>query len=327
MIGFLLRRLGQAVPVMLATAFLSFAAFRFIGDPVQNMLGQDATAADRAALEQALGLDQPFLVQFARFVWQALHGDFGMSTRLSRPVLELILERLPATLELALLSFVVALAVGIFLGVMTALHPRSWVSRAVMTGSLLGVSLPNFLIGIGLIYVFAVQLGWLPAFGRGEVVDLGWWTTGLLTVSGWKSLILPAVALSLYQITLILRLVRAEIGEVLTSDHIRFARARGLPDGMVNFRYALKNTMVPVITVSGLQLGTIIAFAVVTETVFQWPGVGLLFINSVNFSDVPIMASYLLLVSVLFVTINLVVDCLYYLFDPRLRSGTGGRHG
>lgn len=326
MIAFLLRRLGQAVPVMLATAFLSFAAFRFIGDPVQNMLGQDATAADRAALEQALGLDQPFVVQFARFVWNAMQGEFGMSTRMGQPVLGLILERLPATLELALLSFVLALTVGIFLGVMTALHPRSWLSRTIMTGSLLGVSLPNFLIGIGLIYAFSVKLGWLPAFGRGEVVQLGWWSTGLLTLSGWKSLILPALALSVYQITLILRLVRAEIGEVLNADHIRFARARGLPDSMINFRYALKNTMVPVITVSGLQLGTIIAFAVVTETVFQWPGVGLLFINAINYSDVPIMAAYLLLVSVLFVLINLIVDCLYYLVDPRLRAA-GGRHG
>ncbi len=321
---FLLRRLGQAVPVMLITAFLSFAAFRFIGDPVQNMLGQDATAADRAQLEAVLGLDQPFPVQFARFVWSALQGDFGISTRIGRPVLELIVERLPATLELAILSFVLSLAVGISLGVVTALKPDSRVSSVIMTTSLVGVSLPNFLIGIGLIYVFSVQLGWLPAFGRGETVTIGWWTTGLLTVSGWKAVILPVLSLALFQVTLILRLVRAEMGEVLTSDHIRFARARGLPDRLINFRYALKNTMVPVITVSGLQLGTIIAFAVVTETVFQWPGVGLLFINSINYSDVPIMATYLLLVSVIFVFINLMVDCLYYLFDPRLRAEVAG---
>ncbi len=321
---FLLRRLGQAVPVMLITAFLSFAAFRFIGDPVQNMLGQDATAADRAQLEAVLGLDQPFPVQFARFVWSALQGDFGISTRIGRPVLQLIVERLPATLELAILSFVLSLAVGISLGVVTALKPDSRVSSVIMTTSLVGVSLPNFLIGIGLIYVFSVQLGWLPAFGRGETVTIGWWTTGLLTVSGWKAVILPVLSLALFQVTLILRLVRAEMGEVLTSDHIRFARARGLPDRLINFRYALKNTMVPVITVSGLQLGTIIAFAVVTETVFQWPGVGLLFINSINYSDVPIMATYLLLVSVIFVFINLMVDCLYYLFDPRLRAEVAG---
>ncbi|MFT4014426.1 MAG: ABC transporter permease [Paracoccus sp. (in: a-proteobacteria)] len=324
MIMFLLRRIGQAVPVMLVTAFLSFAAFRFIGDPVQNMLGQDATAADRAQLEATLGLDQPFFVQFGRFVWKVLHGDFGISTRMGRPVLDLIVERLPATLELAVLSFVAALAIGIVLGVFAALRPGKLSARLVMSGSLLGVSLPNFLIGIGLIYVFAVQLDWLPPFGRGEVVQLGWWSTGLLTVSGWKSILLPAISLVLFQVALILRLVCAEMGEVLASDHIRFAKARGLPDRLINFSYALKNTMVPVITVSGLQLGSIIAFAVVTETVFQWPGVGLLFINAINFSDVPIMATYLLLVSLIFVTINLVVDGLYYLFDPRLRAGGSG---
>ena len=322
MILFLLRRILQAVPVMLVTAFFSFAAFRFIGDPIQNFLGQDATAEKRAALEAALGLDKPFPVQFWNFIANVAQGDFGISTRIGRPVLSLILERLPATLELALVSFVVALLLGLGLGVATALRPTSWAARFVMTGSLIGVSLPNFLIGIGLIYVFAVQLGWLPAFGRGEVVDLGWWTTGLLSVSGWKALVLPAISLSLFQLTLILRLVRAEMLEVLTSDHIRFARARGLPASMINFRYALKNTLVPVITISGLQLGTIIAFAVVTESVFQWPGVGLLFINSVNYSDVPIMATYLLLTSLIFVTINLIVDSLYYLFDPRLRERT-----
>ncbi|MBY6089305.1 ABC transporter permease [Pseudooceanicola sp. 502str34] len=322
---FLLRRLLQAIPVLLVTAFLSFAAFRFIGDPVQSMLGQDATAADRAELMAALGLDQPFPVQFWNFIVNVLHGDFGFSTRIGQPVLGLILDRLPATLELAVLSFVVALALGMILGVTTALKPQSWISRTVMAGSLIGVSLPNFLIGIGLIYVFSVQLGWLPAFGRGETVQIGWWSTGLLTVSGWKAILLPAISLSLFQVTLILRLVRAEMTEVLHSDHIRFARARGLPDRMVNFRYALKNTLVPVITVSGLQLGSIIAFAVVTETVFQWPGIGLLFINSVNFSDVPIMATYLLLTAVLFVVINLIVDLLYYLFDPRLRVKAAGR--
>lgn len=325
MLLFLLKRLGQAIPVMLVTAFLSFAAFRFIGDPIMNLLGQDATEESRAALEQALGLDRPFPVQFAHFVAGALQGDFGISVRVGRPVLDLILERLPATLELALLSFAVALSLGLLLGVFTALKPQSWAAKLVMTGSLLGVSLPNFLIGIGLIWLFAVTLGWLPAFGRGETVRIGWWTTGLLTVSGWKAIILPAVSLSLYQLTLILRLVRAEMVEVLQADHIRFARARGLPEGRINFVYALKNTLVPVITVSGLQLGSVIAFAVVTETVFQWPGVGLLFINSVNYSDVPIMATYLLLTSLIFVAINLIVDVLYYLFDPRLRERATGR--
>ncbi|MDH4991227.1 ABC transporter permease [Aquamicrobium lusatiense] len=320
MIAFLLRRLVSAVPVMLITAFLSFAAFRFIGDPLQNMLGQDATAQDRARLAAELGFDQPFYIQFWRFIVSILHGDFGVSTRVGRPVLDLIVERLPATLELAVLSFILAMAAGIALGVMTALRPRSIFSRISMTGSLIAVSLPNFLISIALIYVFSVQLGWLPAFGRGETVKIGWWTTGLLTASGWQAIILPAISLATFQLTLILRLVRTEMLEVMHSDYIRFARARGLPQRLIYFSYALKNTMVPVVTVAGLQLGSIIAFAVVTETVFQWPGVGLLFINSVNFSDVPIMATYLLLTSLIFVTINMVVDCIYYLIDPRLRA-------
>jgi peptide/nickel transport system permease protein len=314
MIAFLLRRLGSAVPVMLITAFLSFAAFRFIGDPLQNMLGQDATAQDRARLAAELGFDQPFYIQFWRFIVSILHGDFGVSTRVGRPVLDLIVERLPATLELAVLSFVIAMAAGIALGVLTALRPRSIFSKLAMTGSLVAVSLPNFLISIALIYIFSVRLGWLPAFGRGDTVKIG---------SGWLAIILPAISLATFQLTLILRLVRTEMLEVMHSDYIRFARARGLSQRLIYFSYALKNTMVPVVTVAGLQLGSIIAFAVVTETVFQWPGVGLLFINSVNFSDVPIMATYLLLTSLIFVTINMVVDCIYYLIDPRLRVAGG----
>lgn len=320
MTKFFLRRLASLAPVMVLTAFLSFAAFHFIGDPLQNMLGPDANAEDRARVAEQLGFDKPFYIQFLRFISSAAHGDFGISTRLGRPVLDLILERLPATLELALLSFVLAMIAGIVLGVVTALRPGSPFSRASMTGSLIAVSLPNFLIGIGLIYIFSIHLGWLPSFGRGETVKIGWWSTGLLTKSGWKAILLPAVSLSAYQLTLILRLVRTEMMEVLHSDYIRFARARGLPARLIYFSYALKNTMVPVVTVAGLQLGSIIAFAVVTETVFQWPGVGLLFINSIKFSDVPIMATYLLVVSFIFVTINMLVDCIYFLLDPRLRA-------
>lgn len=323
MTGFFLRRLASVIPVLLITAFLSFASFHFIGDPLQNMLGQEATAQDRARLAAELGFDRPFYVQFLRFIGSVLQGDFGISTRVGRPVIDLILERLPATLELAMLSFFLAMAAGIALGVMTALRPRSIISHLSMTGSLIAVSLPNFLIGIGLIYIFSIKLGWLPSFGRGETVKIGWWTTGFLTKSGWQAIILPAISLSTYQLTLILRLVRTEMLEVMHSDYIRFAKARGLPQGLIYFSYALKNTMVPVVTVAGLQLGSIIAFAVVTETVFQWPGVGLLFINSIRFSDVPIMATYLLIVSFIFVTINTVVDCIYYLLDPRLRAGGG----
>jgi peptide/nickel transport system permease protein len=320
MIAFILRRLAQSVLVLLIVGFVSFSMFRFIGDPINNMMGQDATVEQREELSRQLGLDQPFPVQFARFIARAATGDFGVSYRLGRPVMDLILERLPATLELALVSALIAFVVGVAMGVYTAIHPRGLASRFVMTASLVGVSLPTFLIGIGLIYVFAVELGWLPSFGRGQTVWVGGWSTGFLTPSGRASLVLPAITLALYQMTLIMRLVRAEMMEVLRSDYIKFARARGLPDRRVNFRHALKNTLVPVITITGLQLGSIIAFAIVTETVFQWPGVGLLFITSVQFVDVPVMAAYLMLIGLVFVIINLVVDLLYYAVDPRLRA-------
>jgi peptide/nickel transport system permease protein len=238
----------------------------------------------------------------------------------------LFAERLPATLELSLAAALFAVAVGIPMGVYTALKPRSWLSQAFLVVSLVGVSLPTFLIGILLILVFAVQLGWLPSFGRGDVVMLGGWSTGLLTLSGLKALILPSITLGLFQMTLIMRLTRSEMLEVLRADHIRFARARGLPDRLVHFRHALRNTLVPVITVAGLQLGSIIAFAIITETVFQWPGMGLLFIQSVMFADVPVMGAYLCLIALLFVIINLVVDLLYYAVDPRLRLDGAAAH-
>mgnify|MGYP005859163391 FL=1 len=320
MLAHLLQRLGQSVAVMLVVAQVSFLLFEHVGDPVNNMLGQEASLADRAALRERLGLDDPVLVRFARFVGDAARGELGVSYRLQRPVGELLAERLPATLELVLVSAVLALAVGIPLGVWTGLHPQGWTARLILAVSLLGVSLPTFVIGIGLIYLFAVTLGWLPSFGRGEVVRLGFWTTGLLTVSGWKALVLPALTLALYQLALILRLVRAQMLEVLRTDHIRFARARGLTDRAIHFRHALKNTLVPVITVTGLQIGSLIAFSIVTETVFQWPGLGSLFIQAVQFADIPVMAAYLVLVAFLFVAINLVVDLLYLAIDPRLRT-------
>jgi peptide/nickel transport system permease protein len=283
------------------------------------MVGQDATQAEKDQLRHDLGLDRPFVVQFARFVGRAVQGDFGRSLRQGRSVAELLKERLPATVELAVVAAVLALVVGIPLGIYTALHRDSPLAHAVMAASLVGVSLPTFLIGIVLILVFAVRLKWLPSFGRGETVAIGWWTTGLLTASGRKALILPAITLSLFQMTLVMRLVRAEMIDVLKSDFIRFARARGLTERAIHFRHALRNTLVPVITITGLQLGAIIAFAIITETVFQWPGMGLLFIQAVNFADVPVMAAYLCLIALVFVAINLVVDLLYYAVDPRLR--------
>lgn len=319
MVAYILRRIVQSVLVMLVVALVSFSLFRFVGDPVATMMGQEASQADREALRERLGLNDPVIVQFAGYIARAATGDFGISYRLQQPVMELILSRLPATLELALVSGTLAFVLGVGLGVYTALNRRGWASSAIMTVSLIGVSLPTFLIGVLLIWIFAVELQWLPSFGRGETMDIGPWRTGLLTPSGRASIVLPAITLGLYQMTLIMRLVRAEMLEVLRSDYIKFARARGLPNRAVHFGHALKNTLVPVITITGLQLGSIIAFAIITETVFQWPGVGALFINSVQFVDIPVMAAYLMLIALIFVVINLVVDLLYYAVDPRLR--------
>ncbi len=319
MAAFILRRLGQAILVMLAVGLIAFALFRFVGDPVIFMLGQDATPEDRARVTKQLGLDRPFYVQYAAFVANALHGEFGLSLRQVRPVSALIVERLPATLELSFTAALFALLVGIPMGVYTALRRDSWLSHFLLGISLIGVSLPTFLIGILLILVFAVQLGWLPSFGRGDTAAIGWWSTGFLTASGLKALILPSITLGLFQMTLIQRLVRSEMLEVLRTDYIRFARARGLSDRAIHFGHALKNTLVPVMTITGLQLGAIIAFSIITEQVFQWPGMGLLFIQAINFADVPVMAAYLCLIGLFFVIINLVVDLLYYAVDPRLR--------
>ncbi len=319
MTAFILRRLAQAVLVMLAVGLIAFALFRFVGDPVVFMLGQDATPEERVRVTQLMGLDRPFYVQYAGFVARAVQGEFGLSLRQLRPVSALIVERLPATLELSFCAALLALAVGIPMGVYTALRRDSWLTHVFMALSLVGVSLPTFLTGILLILVFAVNLGWLPSFGCGDTVAVGWWTTGFLTVSGLNALVLPSITLGLFQTTLIMRLVRSEMLEVLRTDYIKFARARGLPDRAIHFGHALKNTLVPVITITGLQLGAIIAFAIITETVFQWPGMGLLFIQSVGVADIPVMAAYLCLIALFFVVINLVVDLLYYAVDPRLQ--------
>ena len=316
---FLARRLFQAAMVMLTVALIAFALFQYVGDPISNMVGQDTSVEERIQLKQDLGLNDSIFVQFGRFVKNAVQGEFGKSYRLRKPVRELIAERFPATLELSLLSAVIALLVGIPMGVYTALHRDSWLSQGFMTLSLIGISLPTFLIGIFLILFFGVILQWLPTFGRGETVDLGWWTTGFLTTSGWKSLIMPAITLAIFQMTLIVRLIRAEMLEVLRSDYIKFARARGLKEQSISFSHALKNTLVPVITIIGLQIGSLIAFAIITESVFQWPGMGLLFIQAIEEVDIPIMSAYLLLIAFVFVLINLVVDILYYTIDPRLR--------
>jgi peptide/nickel transport system permease protein len=319
MLVFILRRLAQAIIVMLTVAFIAFMLFQYVGDPVTNLLGQDATEEQRVALRHDLGLDAPFPVQFARFIGNALQGEFGLSLRQGRKVSSLIVERFPATLELSMVAGLIALGVGIPLGVYAALRRGRASSQLLMMFSLLGVSLPTFLIGILLILVFAVWLKWLPSFGRGDVMAFGNWTTGLLTADGLRHVLLPAITLSVFQLTLIMRLVRSEMLEVLRTDYIKFARARGLSNRTVYFGHALKNTLVPVITITGLQLGSLIAFAIITETVFQWPGMGLLFIQAVQFADIPVMAAYLCLISFIFVTINLLVDLLYFAVDPRLR--------
>ncbi len=320
MLVFIVRRLVQAVLVMLVVALVSFALFQFVGDPVTNLLGQDATPQQREQLRRDLGLNQSTPEQFVRFVGNAVHGEFGLSLRQGRQVSSLMAERLPATLELSLVAAVLALALGIPLSVYAALRRDGFLVKCLMAASLLGVSLPTFLIGIGLILVFSVTLNWLPSFGRGEVLRIGVWSTGLLTIDGWRHLVLPAVTLAIFQLTLIMRLVRAEMIEVLHTDYIRFARARGLTNRSIYFGHALKNTLVPVITITGLQLGSLIAFAIVTETVFQWPGMGLLFIQAVQFADIPVMAAYLCLIALIFVLINLMVDLLYFAVDPRLRA-------
>jgi len=308
MATFIFNRLAQTIVVVLAAAMVSFALFRYVGDPVNNMVGQSATLAEREAMRQALGLGDPIVFQFLRFIRTALSGDLGISYRFGVPVKGLLLERLPATLELSVLAMVVASSLGIPLGVWTALHRRSIASQLLLIASL--------------ILIFSVWLGWLPSFGRGATIAIGsTWTTGLLTLSGLKSLVLPSLTLGLFQMTLILRLVRAEMLEVLRTDFIKFARARGLADHTVNFDHALRNTLVPVITIIGLQFGNIFAFSIIVETVFQWPGLGLLVIQSIHFADVPLLASYLVLIALLFALINLTVDLLYSVIDPRVRAG------
>lgn len=320
MLVFILKRLFNAAFVMLAVAFLAFAIFRVAGDPVEMMANEQMTQADRDALRERMGLNDTMLVQYARFVTNAATGDFGMSWRNGQEVLGLIAERFPATMELVLVATFLSLAIGLPMGVLTAIGRGRWYAEALQLVSIIGVSLPSFVVGILLILVFSVTLGIAPAFGRGEVVDFGWWSTGLLTGSGRAALILPAIALALYQITLVMRLVRAEMLEVMRSDFVKFARARGVPRHRIWFRHALRNCLMPVITMTAMNVGSLIAFALITETVFQWPGMGLLFIQAVTFLDFPVMSAYLVIISFIFVALNTAVDIAYAVIDPRLRE-------
>ena len=319
MINYFLKRLLQSVLVMLIVAFVSFSLFNFVGDPVHNMVGQEASAEKREEIREKLGLNDPVYTQFYKFVSNASQGEFGLSYQLRRPVSDLIAERLPATLELVFVSAVIAIAIGVLFGVYTGINREGYISNFILIISLFGVSLPTFVIGILFIYLFAVILGVLPSFGRGEVIHVGFWSTGFLTLTGLKALILPSVTLSLFQMTYIIRLVRAEMMEILQTDYIKFAKARGINQNIINYSHALKNGLIPVITITGINVGTLIAFSIITETVFQWPGMGLLFINAVQFVDIPIMSAYLIMVAFIFVMINFIVDIAYYFIDPRIR--------
>ncbi|MEJ2458738.1 MAG: ABC transporter permease, partial [Novosphingobium sp.] len=316
MIYYIINRILQSSIVLVFVALISFVMFRYLGDPVAQLVNEDTTLAERAALRAQLGLNDPVWLQFIQYVWRALQGNFGLSYQLGQPVARLLGERLPATLELSLVAFTLSVALGIPMGVFASLKPNSIAAKLMMVASLVGISMPTFFIGILLILYFGVELGLLPTYGRGETIQLGWWTTGLLTPSGWQSIILPAITLGLFQLTFIMRLVRADMLEVLRSDFVKFARARGVPRHRIYFGHALKNSLVPVMTVIGLQLGSIIAFGIITETVFQWPGIGLLFIHAVSTVDIPIISAYLLLVATIFVSINFLVDLAYYVVDP-----------
>jgi peptide/nickel transport system permease protein len=319
MVYFIIKRLVQSVFVMLAVALLAFSLFRFVGDPVSQMTGTETSVEDRERLREELGLNDSFPVQFGRFAGDMLRGDFGFSYRTRQPVAEMIATRIPATLELGIVALLISLVVGIPAGVYTALRPRGFITQTILMTTLIGVSIPTFVIGIVLIFLFGVQLGWLPTFGRSGTVDFGVWKTSFLTVDGWRSLILPALTLGVYQLTLTMRLVRAEMMEVLRSDYVRFATARGIPYKNLYFKHALANTMIPVITIIGLQFGGVIAFSIVTESVFQWPGMGLLFLESIRFVDIPVMGVYLVVIAFFFVLVNMLVDLLYLVIDPRLR--------
>ena len=327
MISYFFKRLFQSILVMIIVAFVSFSLFNFVGDPVNSMTGEDASDERRAEVREVLGLNDPVYVQFIRFVGNIVKGNFGISYQLKREVSDLIGERLPATLELVFVSALLAIITGVILGVYTGIHRDSFLSNVILIISLAGVSLPTFIIGIMLIYIFSVILGVLPSFGRGEVIDLGFWSTGFLTISGLKALILPSITLSLFQMTYVIRLVRAEMMEILQTDYIKFARARGIKKNIINYKHALKNGLIPVITITGINIGTLIAFSIITETVFQWPGMGFLFIQAVKFVDIPIMSAYLVFIAFIFVMINFIVDILYYFIDPRIRVKSESTNG
>ncbi len=321
MLVFIIRRLMQAALVMAVMSVLVFAGIYMIGDPLAILASPEATDLDREQIAHALGLDRPVWEQYLRFVGAALGGDFGKSFVFGQPAMKLVLERMPATLELALTATVMAVLIGVPLGLYAGLRHHTASARAIMAGSVLGFSLPNFWVGLMLIMIFAVQLGWLPASGRGETVEFLGLQLSVFTADGWSHIVLPAITLGLSKCALIIRLARATAREVMLMDYVKFARAKGLNEKRVIGVHILKNIMVPITTVTGLELGALIAFAVITETIFSWPGMGKLLIDSIVQLDRPVVVAYLIIVVLLLVIINLVVDILYSVLDPRVRLG------
>ncbi|MBO6919616.1 MAG: ABC transporter permease [Rhizobiaceae bacterium] len=319
MFAYVSRRLIQSIFVMLTVSLLAFAMFRFVGDPMAVMVGQETSIEDQERLREQLGLNDPVIQQYGRFITNMLTGEFGFSYRTRQPIGEMLLERAPATIELGIVSLLISLIVGIPAGIYTALRNDGFLSQTILITTLIGISIPTFVIGIFLIYLFGVQLGWLPTFGRGEVTEIGWWKSSFFSLKGLEALILPAITLGIYQLTLTMRLVRSEMQDVLNTDFIKFAVARGINYRSIHYHHALRNSMVPVITIIGLQFGGVIAFSIVTESVFQWPGMGLLFLESIRYVDIPVMAVYLVIIALVFVVINLIVDMLYFAIDPRVR--------
>ncbi|MGL4751840.1 MAG: ABC transporter permease [Aeromonadaceae bacterium] len=324
MFTFLIKRLIQAVVVMFVISLVAFAIQDNLGDPLREMVGQGVSEAQREALREKLGLNDPFMVKYSRFLTGVVHGDWGTSFIFKKPALQVILAKLPATLELVLGATLIIVVLSIPLGVYSAIHPRSWLTKVIMGASIIGISVPVFLTAILLMYVFSVQLGWLPSYGRGETLNLLGWDSGFFTIDGLKHLILPSVALSSIMLPLFIRLVRAEMLEVLSSEYIKFAWAKGLDKNKVWYQHALKNTMLPVITVGGVQVGTMVAYTILTETVFQWPGTGFLFLEAINRVDTPLITAYVIFVGLIFVVTNTLVDLLYGVINPTVNLTAKG---
>ena len=318
---FVIRRFAQSLLVLFVTSLIVFAGIYAIGNPIDILIAADATAAEREQAIRSLGLDRSLIEQYGTFVWNALQGDLGRSFVFNQPSIDLILSRMPATLELAFVALALSLVVGIPLGLWAGLRPGTTLDETVMTGSILGFSLPNFWQGMMLIMIFSVWLGWLPSTGRGETGTVFGVQTSLATWSGLSHLILPALNLALFNIALVIRLTRSGVRETMLLDFVKFARAKGLSERRIVSVHVLKNIMIPIVTVVGVEFGSLIAFAIVTETIFAWPGMGKLLIDSITRLDRPVIVAYLLVVVTLFITINFVVDLLYSLLDPRIRLG------